>query len=100
MQVELVAGRETALRTLVNRMWRIPAIVSQGDPLELKYRVTDHGSGFGPIDLFLNDRKGGFKEVGMQSGLAYDVNGNARGAMGIDATHYRNDAQLAHQIGR
>lgn len=49
--------------------------------------------------LFLNDRKGGFKEVGMQSGIAYDVNGNARGAMGIDATHYRNDAQLAIAIG-
>lgn len=41
LQVELVAGREAAQRTLVNRMWRIPAIVSQGDPLELKYRVTE-----------------------------------------------------------
>jgi len=49
--------------------------------------------------LFLNDRKGGFQEVGMKSGLAYDVNGNARGAMGIDASHYRNDAQLAIAIG-
>jgi len=35
----------------------------------------------------------------MKSGLAYDVNGNARGAMGIDAAHYRNDAQLAIAIG-
>jgi hypothetical protein len=35
----------------------------------------------------------------MQSGLAYDVNGNARGAMGIDASHYRNDGQLAIAIG-
>ena len=49
--------------------------------------------------LFLNDRKGGFREVGSQSGLAYDANGNARGAMGIDAAHYRNDAQLAIAIG-
>lgn len=49
--------------------------------------------------LFLNDRKGGFREVGTQSGLAYDANGNARGAMGIDAAHYRNDAQLAIAIG-
>ena len=48
--------------------------------------------------LFMN-RKGRFHEVGMQSGLAYDVNGNARGAMGIDAVHYRNDAQLAIAIG-
>jgi enediyne biosynthesis protein E4 len=48
--------------------------------------------------LFLN-RKGVFEEAGMKSGLAYDVNGNARGAMGIDAAHWRNDAQLAIAIG-
>jgi len=48
--------------------------------------------------LFLN-RRGTFEEVGIKSGLAYDVNGNARGAMGIDAAHYRNDAQLAIAIG-
>jgi len=48
--------------------------------------------------LFLN-RQGTFEEVGIKSGLAYDVNGNARGAMGIDAAYYRNDAQLAIAIG-
>jgi len=48
--------------------------------------------------LFLN-RKGKFEEVGVKSGVAYDTNGNARGAMGIDAAHYRNDANLAIAIG-
>jgi enediyne biosynthesis protein E4 len=48
--------------------------------------------------LFLN-RGGTFEEVGMRSGIAYDSNGNARGAMGIDAAHYRNDAQWAIAIG-
>ena len=48
--------------------------------------------------LFLN-RKGKFEEVGVRSGLAYDSNGNARGAMGIDAAYYRNDANLAIAIG-
>jgi hypothetical protein len=48
--------------------------------------------------LFLN-HKGKFEEVGVKSGLAYDTNGNARGAMGIDAAYYRNDANLAIAIG-
>ena len=48
--------------------------------------------------LFLN-RKGRFEEVGVKSGLAYDSNGNARGAMGIDAAYYRNDGNLAVAIG-
>jgi enediyne biosynthesis protein E4 len=48
--------------------------------------------------LYLN-RKGVFEEAGMKSGIAFDVNGNARGAMGIDAAHWRNDGQLAIAIG-
>jgi hypothetical protein len=49
--------------------------------------------------LFLNQHDGTFKEVGAESGLAYDVNGNARGAMGIDGAYYRNDRDLAINIG-
>ena len=48
--------------------------------------------------LFMN-RQGRFDEVGSKSGIAYDANGNARGAMGIDAAHWRNDGQLAIAIG-
>jgi hypothetical protein len=49
--------------------------------------------------LFLNQHDGTFKEVGAQSGVAYDVNGNARGAMGIDTAYYRNDGDLAINVG-
>jgi hypothetical protein len=49
--------------------------------------------------LFLNQHDGTFKEAGAESGIAYDVNGNARGAMGIDAAYYRNDRDLAVNIG-
>jgi enediyne biosynthesis protein E4 len=49
--------------------------------------------------VFMNGGDGRFAEVGEQSGLAYDVNGNARGAMGIDAGHYRNDGDLGVAIG-
>jgi hypothetical protein len=48
--------------------------------------------------LFLN-RHGTFEEIGARSGIAYDVNGNARGAMGIDGANWRNDAQLGIAIG-
>jgi enediyne biosynthesis protein E4 len=49
--------------------------------------------------LFLNQHDGTFKEVGAESGIGYDVNGNARGAMGIDGAYYRNDQDLAINIG-
>ena len=49
--------------------------------------------------LYINQRDGSFKETGAESGMAYDVNGNARGGMGIDASYYRNDDSLAINIG-
>lgn len=49
--------------------------------------------------LFLNDGDGTFKEVGERVGLAYDSNGKATGAMGIDAVRYRPDGSLAVAIG-
>jgi enediyne biosynthesis protein E4 len=49
--------------------------------------------------LFLNRGDGTFAEAGAESGIAYDMNGNARGAMGIDAAYYRNDRNLAIAIG-
>ena len=49
--------------------------------------------------LFRNRRDGSFEEVGAFEGLAFDRNGKATGAMGIDAAHYRNDAELGVAIG-
>ena len=49
--------------------------------------------------VFVNDGDGKFKEIGGVSGIAFDANGNARGAMGIDIAHHRNDGALAVAIG-
>ena len=49
--------------------------------------------------FFHNRGKGLFEEVGAGSGLAFDRDGNATGAMGIDAALYRNDHQLGFFIG-
>jgi hypothetical protein len=49
--------------------------------------------------VFHNQRNGTFKEVGARAGVAFDSNGNTRGAMGIDAAHYRNDKALGIAIG-
>ncbi len=49
--------------------------------------------------VFHNERNGQFKEVGALSGIAYDANGTARGAMGIDAARYRDDGALGVAIG-
>ncbi len=46
-----------------------------------------------------NQRDGTFKEIGAQSGIAFDSYGNTRGAMGIDAARYRNDDSLGVGIG-
>ena len=40
-----------------------------------------------------------FAEVGTQFGLAFDRDGNATGAMGVDAGLYRNDDTLGFVIG-
>jgi hypothetical protein len=49
--------------------------------------------------LFTNRHNGTFQEVGARSGIAFDVYGQTRGAMGIDAARFRNDAALGIAIG-
>lgn len=44
--------------------------------------------------LFRNRGDGTFDEVGEETGLAYDGNGSTTGAMGLDATDYRNDGSI------
>jgi len=49
--------------------------------------------------VFLNQQDGTFEEIGALAGVAFDSYGNARGAMGIDAAHFRNDPCLGIAIG-
>ena len=49
--------------------------------------------------VFHNQRNGTFKEIGAVSGIAFDTYGHTRGAMGIDAAKYRNDAAVGVAIG-
>ncbi len=44
--------------------------------------------------LFENDGTGKFEEVGLMAGLAYDVQGDEQGSMGIDCADYDNDGKL------
>ncbi len=49
--------------------------------------------------VFTNRHDGTFREIGAQSGMAYDAYGQTRGAMGIDAARFRNDAAVGIAIG-
>jgi len=49
--------------------------------------------------LFINQGDQSFEETGILAGIAFDPNGNARGAMGIDAANFRNDECLGIGIG-
>jgi hypothetical protein len=49
--------------------------------------------------VFHNEGNGTFKEMGAMCGIGFDSYGRARGAMGIDAAHYRNDDALGIVIG-
>jgi hypothetical protein len=49
--------------------------------------------------FFHNRGQGRFEEIGMELGLAFDRNGSATGAMGTDAAHFRNDAELGIAVG-
>ena len=52
-----------------------------------------------PNFLFHNEHDGKFREIGAQSGVAYDAYGLVRGAMGIDSARFRNDDTLGIAIG-
>ena len=52
-----------------------------------------------PNLVFMNQHDGTFKEIGAQSGVAFDSYGNTRGAMGIDTAYYGNDGKLGIGIG-
>jgi hypothetical protein len=52
-----------------------------------------------PNLVFMNQHNGTFREIGAQSGVAFDSYGNTRGAMGIDTALYRNDGKLGVGIG-
>ena len=49
--------------------------------------------------LYHNFGNGHFEEIGTMEGIAYDRNGKANGAMGIDAAYFRNDEDLGIGIG-
>lgn len=44
--------------------------------------------------VWKNDGKGKFDEVGLTSGLAYDLNGIGQGTMGVECGDYNNDGRL------
>ncbi|MCH9650396.1 MAG: CRTAC1 family protein [Deltaproteobacteria bacterium] len=49
--------------------------------------------------FYRNKGDGTFEEVGEYFGFAYDRNGNATGAMGVDSAYYRNDHNLGFFVG-
>ncbi|MCS6861669.1 MAG: CRTAC1 family protein [Abditibacteriales bacterium] len=49
--------------------------------------------------LFHNRHDGTFEEVGIEAGVAYNEQGIARGAMGIDAVDYANEGKESILIG-
>jgi hypothetical protein len=49
--------------------------------------------------LFHNAGDGTFREIAAQTGIAFDMNGNARGAMGIDVARFRNNDVFGVAIG-
>ena len=49
--------------------------------------------------VFHNKRDGTFEEIGAASGVGFDADGRARGAMGIDAGYFREDGALGIVVG-
>jgi hypothetical protein len=48
--------------------------------------------------IFENDGTGRFEEVGLLTGLAYDLAGRAQGTMGVDCGDYNNDGLLDFHV--
>lgn len=49
--------------------------------------------------LFHNQKDGTFKEIGHRAGVAFDIKGVARGAMGADSANFRNDPTIGILVG-
>lgn len=49
------------------------------------------GNDLRPNFLLQNDGTGRFKEIGVQTGLAYDAFGNVQGSMGVECADWNND---------
>ncbi|MBM80947.1 MAG: RNA-binding protein [Planctomycetaceae bacterium] len=49
--------------------------------------------------LFVNQGEGKFAEMGAAAGVAFDSDGKARGAMGLDTAHFRNSNAVGIAIG-
>ncbi len=49
--------------------------------------------------LFHNEGGGRFRETALAAGVAYDSQGRARGAMGVDIAHFRNGPEIGVAIG-
>ncbi|MFZ0257993.1 MAG: CRTAC1 family protein [Gammaproteobacteria bacterium] len=49
--------------------------------------------------LLHNQGNGQFEEVGAMFGVAFDRDGNATGAMGVDVAHFRNDRDIGFAVG-
>lgn len=96
--------------------------VSESAGIQVRNRTTGvplaKGMGLAPIDvnddgyvdfivandtvqnfLLMNQKDGTFREEAELCGIAYDRDGNARGAMGIDVAAFRDDGTLAVGIG-
>lgn len=50
-------------------------------------------------NFLLHNRGGTFEEIGAPAGVAFDLDGNARGAMGIDTAWFRNNSAIGIAIG-
>ncbi|MBD3674678.1 MAG: CRTAC1 family protein [Planctomycetaceae bacterium] len=49
--------------------------------------------------LFVNQGNGTFAESATLAGVAFDLQGAARGAMGVDISHFRNDPGIGVAVG-
>jgi hypothetical protein len=49
--------------------------------------------------VYINQQNKTFLEQGAEVGLAYNASGKATGAMGVDASHYTNNADVAVTVG-
>lgn len=49
--------------------------------------------------LLHNQGNGLFEDLGSSSGLAFDRDGKATGAMGVDVAHFRNDSEIGFAVG-
>ncbi len=83
-------SKESGIARYLGKAWGVVATDINNDGNMDLFVANDTVANF----LLVNDGKGKFKDIGVESGIAYSEDGSPRSGMGVDSADYDNDGWM------